>query len=405
MRHIFGSRPVMTEETHRATTSEIFFDLVFVFALTRIIAFMGQPPTPLTLAQGLLLLLLLYFSWMAYAWLGNQARADVGLIRAGTLVAMAAIFVIALVIPDAWRPGVGTVHAPLTLALAFIALRTLQLALYFHVLADDRRLRTALCLGAISATFAWTLLILGAVLGGAAQTPLWAAALVIDITGGRVATAVIGWQLRSPSHFAERHGLVLIIAFGESLTSVGAGAGSAVTRGTVLVAALLGFTTTVCLWWLYFENTAPAAGQAFGRAPSQRRAQLALDAYSLVHLALVAGVIYLALGIKQALAHEAHNQPGHPAGTPLDWTETVALYGGVTLYLTGRMIFLRLTLRSTPPGQIAAIGVALVLLPVARILPALAALGLLTAFLLALCCYVRFKWGERNPATGAPTVA
>ena len=86
---------------------EIFFDLVFVFALTRVITFMAGSPTALTLAQGLLLLLLLLYSWGPYTWVGNLVRADVGLVRAATLVAMAAIFVAALVLPDAWKQGPG----------------------------------------------------------------------------------------------------------------------------------------------------------------------------------------------------------------------------------------------------------------------------------------------------------
>src|SRR5262245_42593767 len=132
MSRIFRSQPVLTEETHRATPFEIFFDLVFVFALTRVISLMGQPPSPLTLTQGLILLLLFWVSWMTYSWLGNQARADIGLIKAGTILAMAATFVAALVIPDAWRPGNVAVDARLTLALAYVSLRVLHLAMYFY---------------------------------------------------------------------------------------------------------------------------------------------------------------------------------------------------------------------------------------------------------------------------------
>ncbi|SCF11615.1 Low temperature requirement protein LtrA [Micromonospora coriariae] len=397
MRLILRSRPVLTEETHRATSFEIFFDLVFIFALTRVIAFMGHPPTPLTVAQGLIMLLLLWNSWTSYTWLGNQARADLGLISAGTTVAMGAIFVAALVIPDAWRRGAATVDAPLTLALAYIVLTALHLTLYFFAAMGDRRLRTTLRLYGSVTALAWIPLILGAVLGGTAQALLWSAAVVINFGGGLLTSAVSGWQLRSPSHFTERHGLVLIIALGESLFSVGAGAGAVVTHWPVRVAALLAFTATVCLWWCYFKSSAPAAAEALGRAPTERRNQVAVNAYSLAHFALIAGVIYLALGIEQVLEHLAHDQPRHVAGTPLDWTSTLALYGGVILYHTGRVLFLRFTIRSTPPAQLVALGVPVLLLPVARILPALAALGLLTAFLVALVCYERLSRGEQGP--------
>jgi low temperature requirement protein LtrA len=366
---------------------------------------MGRPPTPLTLARGLILLLLLWMAWTTYTWLGNQARADVGLVPAGTVVAMAAIFVTALVIPDAWRHGNGALDAPLILALAYIVLRGVDLALYFHVAAGDRQMRTTLRLFMATAILAWIPLVLGAMLHGTAQTLLWAGAFVIDFSGGFIASALSGWRLRSPSHFTERHGLVLIIALGESLVSAGAGAGLDVTtRGPVLVAALLVFTKAVCLWWLYFKNTAVVAGKALGKVPSAQRGRVASNAYSLAHFPLTAGVIYCALGIEQVLAHLAHGRSWH-ATSPLDWTSTVALYGGVILYLAGRALFLRLTARSTPQAQIVAVCVALLLLPAARILPALAALGLLTAFLVALVCYEWFSEGSRNPAAGEATPA
>lgn len=402
MRQIFRSRPVMTEETHRATSFEVFFDLVFIFALTRVISLMGRPPTPRTMAQGLVLLLLFWMAWTTYTWLTNQARADIGLVPAGMIMAMAAIFVAALATPNAWRSGNGTLDAPLILALAYIVLRVLDLALYFHIAAGDRQMRATLRLFTITAILAWIPLVVGALLNGPAQTLLWAGAFVIDFSGGFIASAFSGWRLRSPSHFTERHGLVLIIALGESLTSAGAGAGMAVTRGPVVVAALLGFAIALCLWWLYFKNSAVVAGQALGKVPSAVRGRLASNAYSLAHFALIAGVIYIALGIEQVLAHLAQNQPWHSPKPPLEWVSIVALYGGVILYLAGRVLLLRFTVRSIPRAQIVAGGVALLLLPAARILPALAALGLLTAFLIAL---VRYEWlprGEQRTAAGWP---
>ena len=401
MWHVLRSRPATVEQTHRATTFEIFFDLVFVFALTRITEFMAQAPTPTTLARGLLLLLWFWYAWTCYTWLGNRARADVGLVRAGMTVAMAAIFVAALVIPDAWHHGSGPVDAPLTLAVAYLVMRALHLALYRYSAAGNRLSRRQVLRFAIPTTVAWAPLLIGAALGGRAQTVLWTTAFVIDYGGGRIAASFSQWEIHSPSHFAERHGLVLIIALGESLVSVGAGAGAAVTRVPVMVAALLGFATAVCLWWLYFENAAQAAAQQLARAPgnTRRRQQLASDAYTLAHLPLIAGIIYLALGIHEVLARVAHTQPGHVAGARLDWTSTVALYGGAVIYLIGRYLFLRLTVRSIAPAQLVAIAAILVLLPAGRYLPVLPAFGLLTALLTALACYERL--GEHRPQPGS----
>jgi low temperature requirement protein LtrA len=403
MRQIFRSRPVMTEETHRATAFEIFFDLVLIFALTRVTSFIAASPSFLRLLQGLLLLLLLWWSWSAYTWLANQARADRGVIRAGGLVAMAAIFVAAMVMPDAWQTEGVMVDAPVTLALAYVVVRVVYLALYLYLYLytaiDDRRLRIQLLLSAIPQSLAWIALILGALLGPTGQTVLWAVALVIDFGGGRLASALSGWALRSPSHFAERHSLVLIIALGESLISIGAGAGTAVTSRPVLVAALLGLTSSVCLWWLYFENVAPAAGRALARAPTERRPEIAREAYTLVHLPLVTGVIYLAFGIEEALAAAALR---YVPGAPLSWPAATAMYGGVALYLAGRAAFLRLTVGSATPAQLVAAAAALALLPAVRSVPALAALGLITVLLVGL---VALEWLTRERAEPAGPAA
>jgi low temperature requirement protein LtrA len=395
MWRIFRSPPVLTMESHRATSFEVFFDLVFIFSLTRIIAFMGRPPAPLRMLQGLILLLLLWMAWTTYTWLGNQARADLGLVPAGTVAAMAALFVAALVIPDSFRHTDGGVDAPLALAVAYIVLRVLDIGLYFHIAGGDRQMRTTLLIFSATAALACVPLLVGALLNGIGQTGLWAAAFAIDFGGGFLASGFSGWRLRSPSHFTERHGLVLIIALGESLISAGTGAGSAVTHGYVLLAALLGFITAVCLWWLYFKNSAAAAGETLGRMPADERGREASNAYSLAHFLLIAGVIYTALGIEQALSELAENVPRDRMPQWLDWTSVVALYGGVTLYLAGRALFLHFTVRSVPRKQIVAIAVSLALLPVGHTVPALAAIGIQTAFLVAL---VSYEWSRRKNA-------
>ncbi|MFC3505407.1 low temperature requirement protein A [Micromonospora krabiensis] len=390
------SRPVLVEESHRATIFEVFFDLVLVFALTRLIDFMAGDPSALTLFQGFLLVLWFWYAWSCYTWLGNLTRADVGLVRAVMTVAMAAIFVAALVIPDAWRAAGAARGASLTLAAAYLLVRALHLALMFHVGAGDPRYRRQAARFATSTALAWVPLVIGAVFGGTAQTVLWVVAFAVDYGGGRVVTAASLGEVRSASHFAERHNLVLIIALGESLISVGAGAGSAVIRPPVLVAALLGFAVTVCLWWLYFDDAAPAAARVLADAPrhTRRRQQLASDAYTLAHLPLIAGVIYVALGIHEVLAQVAE-YAGHAARERLGWGPGVVLYGGAAIYLFGRHLFLRVTVGAAPVRLVAA-AVALLLIPVARLLPALAAMALLTVFLVALAAEER--WRRSTPA-------
>ncbi|GIH14717.1 low temperature requirement protein A [Rugosimonospora africana] len=390
MRHIFRPRPpVPTKPTHRATPYEVFFDLVFVFAFIRVGTLMAQAPTPRGLAHGLVLLLLLWWPFTNYAWLANQVRADVGLVRAGNAAVMAAIFVAAIVLPGAWRHGTQSLTAALTLALVYILVRAIYLALLWHISADNPQLRASMRLRVIPVSMGWPALLLGAVLGGETQTLLWVAAFLIDGVGGLLIAVFAGHaRLPSTSHFAERHGLIVIIALGESLVSVGVGAGSAITHWPVLIAALLALTAALAMWWLYFENAAAPAGQALARIPVADRTRTGAIAYSVAHFPLIAGIIYLALGIEVVLRHLAH----HTAGAPLDWTSTAALFGGPALYLIGRALFLRLTVRHTPPAQILAAGIILALLPAARHLPAIAALALIATMLIALVCYERMTW-------------
>lgn len=372
----------MTPESHRATSFEIFFDLVFVFAITRVVSFMAHEPSAPALARGLILLLLLWWSWAAYAWLGNRVHADRGVVRTGMLVAMAALFVAALVMPDAFTRHPGGPGAPLILALAFAVVRAVYVGLHLSATGGDRRLRAQLLLDTIPQTISLLALLTGALLTQTWQTILWAAAFAIDFGGGRLASRLGGWTIRSAGHFAERHRMVLIIALGESLVSAGAGAGDALTRPEVLLAALVGFAAVACLWLLYFSRVADTAEAALERAPAPRRAQLARDAYTLVHFVLIAGALYLALGTHEVLAALSD-------GHHLTWPTVLPLYAGAALYLLGRAAFTAITVRSVPPAQLVTAGALLLLLPLARTLPPLAALAIVTAALLVLTAIER----------------
>ncbi|MCG5462841.1 low temperature requirement protein A [Micromonospora sp. MED01] len=382
-----GIHPVPAGVTHRTTMFEIFFDLVFVFALTRVITFMAGSPSAVTLAQGLLLLLLLLYSWSPYIWVGNLVRPDVGPVRAVTLVAMAAIFVAALVLPDAWQQSAQLFDAPLTLALAYVVGRAVQLVILFWASVTNPPLRSTLRFFAVPVVLGWVPLIIGALLGGAAQTALWTVAFLLNIGGARIASTFRPWQLRSVDHFSERFGLVLIIALGESLISAGAGPRAMAPVGSALVAALLGLTCTVCLWWLYFDRLASAAREAVSNVPGERRARVAGDAYGLAHSTLIIGAIYVALGIEEVIA-QLTEESAHPGR--LGWEAATALYGGAALYLLSRLVFRRLTVGAVYPTQIVAGLLPLAVLPIGRSVPPLAALTVLTALL------VGVTWFERR---------
>ena len=205
-----GVRP--TGEDHRATTFELFFDLVYVFAVTQITGYMAHEHSAHGVLQGLLLLTLLWWTWSAYTWLGNQARADEGLLRAGMAVAVAAMFVVALTIPEAWRDAPGGLNGPLVLVCAYLLVRIVHLTVYAVAAGGDPGLRHQIAITSPPAMAGAALLVTGALLGGWTQTLLFAAALLVDGVGVYVTARHGNWRLRSPAHLTERHGLFIILA-------------------------------------------------------------------------------------------------------------------------------------------------------------------------------------------------
>ena len=380
---------------------EIFFDLIFVFTLTRIVAFMGKPPDPVAMGRGLLLLMMLWLAWSGYLWLGNQTRVDLPPVRLAVLTAMAGLFVAALVMPAAWTEGPG-LDGPMLLALSYVLLRAVPLTFYYWV--SGPVLRSRLRGFTAASVLAWVPLLIGARYGGWVQTGLWALAFAIEIGGyrGVVQTRLGGWPLHSPDYFVERHGLILIIALGESFLAagVGVGVGAVVTRPPVLAAAVIGFVLIACLFAVHFDRVSPVAQQALLRAHDEQRDRIAMDAYSLGHLPLLAGVIYTALGFENVLALlSAGDEPG---GQPLGWPGAVALYGGTSLYLLSTLLVRRLSGCDGRFVHLVVSVVPLLALPVGRSLPALAAIGLLAAYMVAVAMLPRMESAPTAQRHGRP---
>jgi low temperature requirement protein LtrA len=392
------ARIVPTDEGHGVTTLELFFDLVFVFAITQITAFMAQDLGWRGILRGLVLLSLLWFAWCSYSWLGNQAHADEGIVRAAVIVAMAAMFVVALAIPEAWSDESGGVSAPVLLAAALAVVRLTHLAVYVVAAAGDAGLRRQVARAAAPVGISAALLLIGAVLGGPAQTALWALALVVDYAG--IYAAGADWRLPAPGHFAERYGLIVLIALGESLIAVGAGVGHLPVTVPIVVAALLGMTISVALWWSYFDVVAPVAERVLRKRQGIDRVRLARDSYTYLHFPMVAGVIYLALGLKK-VAQFVGDPTHHGLTEPLPTTALWALYGGVAAYLIGHLAFRMRNLGSINRPR-AVVAVVLLAAPLfAGRLPALAALGVLTGVLVALIVFEVVRYGEARLAVRA----
>jgi low temperature requirement protein LtrA len=386
-----------TDDTHRVTSLELFFDLVFVYGLTQVTGLMAAAPTWHRALEGLLVLALLWFAWSAYAWLGNQAKADEGVLRLALVVAMVGVFLVALAIPNAFEEQAGSLNAGLLLAVSLVAVRAVHLGVYFIAAGDDRGLRRQLLLTAVPVAAWAVLLVAGAEFDGNRRIGLWALALAIDYVGIFVSARAGGWRLNAAGHFAERHGLIIIIAIGESIVAIGVGATALPLTWPVLIAVLLGLAVSVTLWWSYFDVVAPAAERVLARAQGQARSYLARDSFTYLHFPMVVGIVYLAFGMKEVVNYVADTSH-HELSDSLATVPLVSLYGGVALYLLAHICFRLRNLHTLNRQRLAVAVLLVVLLPVVAHVPALAALGILAGLMVALIGYEVTKFAEARAA-------
>lgn len=385
-----------TDASHRVTSLELFFDLVFVYALTQVTALMADDPAWPTVGRGVLILAILWFAWSAFSWLGNQAKADEGLLRAGLVVAMVAMFAVALSIPEAFDDRPGGLRGPLVFAVAIILVRLVHLTVYLVAAGDDAALRGTLTRVGVPISLFAALLVSGAFFDGSTQVLLWVLALVVDYVGIYVVGAE-GWRLNAPSHFAERHGLIIIVALGESIVALGVGAERLAVTGPLVAAVTLGLVVSICLWWAYFDVVAPVAERVLARTEGAERARLARDSYTYLHFPMVAGIVFLALGLKKVITYVGDSAE-HELSDPLTGVPLVALFGGVVLYLTAHVAFRLRNVRSVNVQRLVVAGLLLVLVPVAARVPALVALAMLAATLGALIVFETFRYAEARHA-------
>ena len=363
---------------HHVTPRELFFDLVFVFAFTQVATLLAADPTFAGIGRGVLVLGALWWAWAAYASLTNTLDAEEGIVGAALLVALIAMFVGALVVPGVFD------DEGVLFGVAFLVVCAMHLALYALAGRGDPAL-----LGAVLRLAPWTLLgailILAAGITDGARVWLWFAALTVTYVGAALSGSR-GWQL-NPTHFAERFGLVVIIALGEAFIATGIGAtGIGIGLGEV-VAAILGVLVAASLWLAYFDWFSIGGERLLRDIEGPDRVALARDLYAYAHFPLIVGIVLFAFAIKTIVGH---------VGDELDSVTAFALCGGCALYLlTFSAIRTRIEQRlSLSRGRFAAALVLLLLLPIATTVPALAALALVNAVWLALHAYELVWWRE-----------
>jgi len=375
-------------EGERVTPLELFFDLVFVLAITQCTALMAHHPTWSGIAQGLLVLGMLWWAWTGYSWLTSVIDPEEGAVRLVMFGAMAALLLVSICVPEAFG------SLALAFALIYGVVRTAHIALFMLASPEDDALRHSVLGLAASTAVAVVLLAAASLFDGFAQGALWALALFLDMAGPYFFGSE-GWRL-VPSHFAERHGLVMIIALGESIVAIGVSAAGALDFG-IGTAAVLGVALTAAMWWIYFDVVAIVSGRRLAEAePGRVQNEMARDSYSYLHLAMVAGIVLVALGLKMTIGHSSAHLHTVPA---------FALLGGLALYLLGHVAFRYRHVHTINRRRLLLAIVLLILVPVATEMPALVTLTVANVLVWALIAYETRLYGEGRQRLRRPQTA
>ncbi len=357
-----------TEEEERVTPLELFFDLVFVFAITQVTSLMAHNTSWERVGQGLLVLAAIWWAWAAYSWLTNTIDPDEDLARIAMFAAMTAMFIVALAAPQAFGK-----HGVL-FACAYLVVRTLHIVVYAYA-SPTVHIRQAVKGLVPGVTLACGLLIVAGTQDGVVQAGLWCAALLFDYTAPLWGTQA--WAVH-PAHFVERYGLIVIIALGESIVAIGLGLNRTSLDAGQLAAAALGLVLAASLWWAYFDVVAIVAQRKLCALTGLAQAHLARDSYSYLHLPMIAGIVLLALGVKKVVA-DVHS--------PLETVPAVALCGGVALYFAAHIAFRHRNVGSVNWQRTVAATACLATIPLALHADALLPLATVTAICTALIVY------------------
>ena len=374
--HVAGQAHTQQDEV-RVSTLELFFDLVFVFTITQLTSVLAHHPDGGGLVRVSLMLIVIWWMYGGYAWLTNVVAPDRALYQLLLLSGMGAFLIISLAVPEAFG-GSGVAFG-----LAYVVVVLIHSGLFTRSQAGESA--TAILRVAPLNLVAAVLIVAAGVIGGTSRWVLWGLAVgVILLPSLRPPDP--RFEI-NPSHFVERHGLVVIVALGESVVAVGIGASEhSLTVGLVAV-AILGLGLSACLWWTYFgEEEDERALRAMAAAPRARRGWLALNGFYHWHLLILLGVIALASALEQAIGH---------SGEPLSLARSLALGGGVAFFFLGDALFRRTLSIGAVRWRLLAAALALATVPLGPEIAAVAQLACLFAFV-QVCLLL--EWRARAPA-------
>jgi low temperature requirement protein LtrA len=312
------------EPERRTAPIELLWDLVFVFAVTRVTTLLAGDLSWAGFGRSMLILALVWWAWSAFAWVTDAEDPDSTGFRLALMLGACLIFVAGLALPQAFG------SEGLLFAVSYACVRLMHLALYVVASRRGKASMAAIAGFSVTVVLGMALLIAGAFAHGSLRIALWVLAAAIDYMGPAWLTRdrLRGLQRVAVVHFAERYALFIIICLGESIVEIGVGASGHPLTASTIAAAVLGVLTACGFWWVYFDRS---AGLAESRLRAHEEPVLAAaDAYSYLHLLLVAGIIVFAAGVKYTLGHVEQ---------PLPQAPRLALYGGAAAYLAGHSAF------------------------------------------------------------------
>jgi low temperature requirement protein LtrA len=303
---------------------ELLWDLVFVFAITQVTILLSHDLSWAGFGRSMLVLALVWWAWSAFVWAANAQEGDSPVLRASLIGGMVMIFIAGLALPQAFG------NEATLFAVTYAGVRFLHLALYADASRRGNASWAAIAGFAVTVAIGMGLLIGGSFLEDGARVAMWAAAAAIDYAGPAWLTRerLRGLQEVAVAHFAERYSLFIIICLGESIVAIGLGASGEPLSAALVAAVAFGLLITVALWWTYFDRFAATAEERL--RVHEDPVLAAADAYSYLHLVLVAGIIIFAVGVKLAV---------EGVDAPLSDAARLALCGGVALYLAGHVAF------------------------------------------------------------------
>ena len=384
----YGRRLVPGEE-QRATTLELFYDLVFVFAITQVSHLLLEDLSWEGAAQSLLVLLVVWWSWNYTTWATNELDPASSVVRLLLIGVMLASLVMAVAIPEAFG------DRALLFAGGYVAIQVGRTAFLAFAAAPagtmERARATRILIWFVASGVLW---LGGAILGGSTQVVLWLLALMLDYGAPLVTFWVPGlpkvdpsaWQLET-AHFAERFQLFVIIALGESIVLTGATTSDLELDSARMAAFAIAFLGSAAYWWLYFNYAAAVAQRRLEL--SANRTLTARDAYTYLHVVIVLGVIVAAVGDELVIKHPTEVLPG---------SEVAAVVAGPAIYLGALSLFrLRMTGSISPSRLLGALA-CLALGALGGLVSGLVLAGSVVAVLVAVIAYEHVEASGRRAA-------